>query len=457
MATLSAMVLLFDGYTTTIDAVNKKTDEASEKILNASGSTDTLNKKLEASGASAKDALGQIGGLVGILSKVGKAVTSLVPDEVMEEIGSKVQKAFAPVKNKMSELFNTDGFQQFIDVLIIGFNIVAKAAVWLIDSIINGWSIIGPMLAFVGTVLLAGILTSLWGMLPPILAMIPSILASAAAWLVAAWPLTLIIGIIVLVITAITSLGGTWEEIFGVIGGIVGTFVGHFYNGFVYIWNAVAAFINFFGNVFSNPIASVQTLFYDLMVNVLGFIETMAQGIEDLLNKIPGVKVDITSNITGLKNKFAAESANIKSEADLKEFVKTKEFMDYSVAYTKGSDTGKNVANKIGDGISSLTDKMTGAGEADLSGDGSRREPKTVQGTGINGAVKVDMSDEDLQYLKDVAERDYVAKIASNTLAPNISITFGDVHETADADKVAGRINKILQEEISMSGEGVYD
>ena len=66
------------------------------------------------------------------------------------------------------------------------------------------------------------------------------------------------------------------------------------------------------------------------------------------------------------------------------------------------------------------------------------------------------MSDEDLKYLRDIAERDYINKFTTATLAPNISIKFGDVRETADADKVAKRIRKILQEEIAMAAEGSY-
>ena len=57
-------------------------------------------------------------------------------------------------------------------------------------------------------------------------------------------------------------------------------------------------------------------------------------------------------------------------------------------------------------------------------------------------------------YLKDIAERDYRAEYTQATLAPNIQITFGDVHENADADKVSKIIEKILTEEIAVVSEG---
>ena len=34
---------------------------------------------------------------------------------------------------------------------------------------------------------------------------------------------------------------------------------------------------------------------------------------------------------------------------------------------------------------------------------------------------------------------------------------FGDIHETADAEKVKDRIKQILEEELSEVAEGVYD
>jgi hypothetical protein len=42
------------------------------------------------------------------------------------------------------------------------------------------------------------------------------------------------------------------------------------------------------------------------------------------------------------------------------------------------------------------------------------------------------------------------------TIAPNISITFGDVREMADVNQVAKHLRKILQEEMAICAEGVY-
>jgi len=611
MATLKAMFKLFDGYSSPINKINRKTDEATKKILNASGATDKFNDKLKNTGASANIANSGLGKLVktfislaaikkgiditdeytntasrlalindglqtqaelqdkifaaadrsrgaygdmadaiakmGLLAKdafnsndeliaftelvqksfkvsgadtseqqgamrqlaqamssgrlqgdelvsimenapmiyeaiakyMGKtkaelkelssegAITSdIIKNAIFDaaddinakfaempitfgDIWSKIKngaiKAFGPVIEKISSLINTEKFQQAVSMLISSFSLIADAASWLIDVVINGWDTIGPILAVVGGVMLAAIISKIWGV-------VAALLAQGAATLVALWPLLLIIAIIAIAIAAARQFGATWDEIIGFIGGIIGVFATFFYNIFVRIWNTVAAFINFFGNVFKNPIASVKALFYDLMTNILGFIETMARGIETLLNKIPGVKVNITSGITNLKDKLAAKADSIKSENELVEFVKSKEFMDYSEGFTKGSDLGKKLYSNISDSLGNLTNVMAGSGNGlDLSNFGTSSNPLYV-----TSDDELDMSEEDLKYLRDIAERDYINKFSTATLAPNIQISFGDVHEEADADKVAGRIKKILQEEIAMAAEGSY-
>ena len=383
--------------------------------------------------------------------------------DIWNKIQNGLLSAFTPISNAFSNMINSESFMNVINMLIIGVNILGGALGGLLDLIIEGWNFIGPFLIAIATVWLSQIISQLWAMLVPIA-------MQAYYWILAHAPMIMYIALIIIIIQTLSSLGVTFEMVFSFIGGLLGVFYAQFYNTFVYIWNVVAAFINFFGNVFNNPIASVQALFYDLAVNVLGYIENMAKGIEDLINKIPGVEVSITSGISNLKNNLASKAASIKDKAGLVEYVQSKEFLDYSSAATTGSNIGSNVYSNISDKLSSiansfssLTNGTTSSGFAGLDnlggglGDiGTSSKPAKVEGTGNSGKVEVDMSDEDLKYLRDIAEREYINKFSTATLAPNVTITFGDVHEEADANKVAGRIKKILQEEIASVSEGVY-
>lgn len=371
--------------------------------------------------------------------------------DIWTQIKNSGTQAFMGIMEKVNELINTDGFQGFIDSMTVGFELVADIAGWAIDTIINGWDTIGPILGIIGAVYLAG-------MIGKLIAMIPLWAANALGVLKMAWPILLVVGLIAIAISAARQFGASWEQIFGFIGGVVGVFVAHFYNHFVKAWNIVAAFINFFGNVFQNPIASIKVLFYDLAANVIGHVTTMARAIETIINKIPGVNVDMTSGLDNFKDKLEKASATIKSEAELVEYVQTKEYMDYSDGYNKGSSLGKNIANNIGKTLDKFTDSMTEKKQKaiDTSQFGSPGKPLEVKGKGKNGKVEVEMSKESMEYLRDVAERDYINKFSTATLAPNVTFHISDIKETADINRIKGELEDMMREEIAVAAEGVY-
>ena len=217
------------------------------------------------------------------------------------------------------------------------------------------------------------------------------------------------------------------------------------------MWNVVASFVNFFGNVFRDPVAAVKALFFDLASTVLGYISTMAHAIEDIINKIPGVTVDMTSGLDKWRKNFEDLAVEARSEGELIEYVKRMDYMDLSEGYARGSKIGRDISTTFEDALSKFVDPLADA--FDLSEFGTSMNPLHVTS---DEKLKVDMSDEDLKYLRDIAQREYINKFTTATLAPNISIKFGDVKETADVNKIHGRIRRILQEEIAMAAEGSY-
>ena len=149
-----------------------------------------------------------------------------------------------------------------------------------------------------------------------------------------------------------------------------------------------------------------------------------------------------------------------KSYALLEQFfrrvVKQPELMDYTAAAGKGYAKGSALAGKV----SSL---ISGGGIGGMNfgnipaGAGTAGNPAAVKGTGKNGSMNVKLEDEDIDYLRELAERDYVARIAQNTLAPNIQVTFtGDISQEMDYEKIGPAVAQILQDEIDTAPEGLY-
>ena len=292
--------------------------------------------------------------------------------------------------------------------------------------------------------------------------------AAAAQWVLnkagAAWnaictmnPVGLVvIGIIGLVaalyagVAAFNKLTGASVSATGIIVAAVYVLGAGIYNHFIFpVYNGFAMLANFIGNVFHSPVAAVKILFLDMANTCIGYVLNMARAIENIINKIPGATVNITSGLEGLKNGLEAKSKTIKDESGWKEYVKQPKLMDYSEAAGKGYAKGSALAGKVSNLVSG------GSGGLNL---GTIGDPAVVKGTGKNGSVKTSLEDEDISYLKDLAERDYVARIAQNTLAPNIAITFtGDINKEVDYEKIGQVVAQILQDELETEPEGIYE
>ena len=66
---------------------------------------------------------------------------------------------------------------------------------------------------------------------------------------------------------------------------------------------------------------------------------------------------------------------------------------------------------------------------------------------GINSDV--DISDEDVQLLRDMAARDYLLQL--QTITPVANVSFGDVRETADVNKIVEVIEQMVEEQMATS------
>ena len=85
-----------------------------------------------------------------------------------------------------------------------------------------------------------------------------ALLACPITWIVGA--ILLFVAAIYIVIGAINKFKGTSISATGVVAAIFGTLAAHIVNTFIVpTWNGIAAFINFFYNVWNDPVASVNS------------------------------------------------------------------------------------------------------------------------------------------------------------------------------------------------------
>ena len=92
------------------------------------------------------------------------------------------------------------------------------------------------------------------------------------------------------------------------------------------------------------------------------------------------------------------------------------------------------------------------------AGDGAAA-PKEKTDVGTVDKIKdtVDVTDEDLKFMRDFAEREIINKIQTTALSPQINVEFsGEIKETVDVNEMIGRVTNELANAINNSAQGVH-
>ena len=276
-----------------------------------------------------------------------------------------------------------------------------------------------------------------------------------------ACPITWIVGGIILLIATIyagvavlNKFAGTSVSATGIIAGAFGVLGAHIYNTVIYFWNIIAEFINFFYNVWNDPIAAVQILFYDLASNVIGYISNMAHAIEDVINKIPGVEVSITAGLDRFQNQITSAAQNAKSEAEWKEIVKTRDFKDLSSAALDAYDWGAakeagfknlfNGSNEAGAGYDAT---------AQAAADNIALNTGNTAGNTAKMADSMDIMDEDLKYMRDAAEQEVINRFTLAELKVDVKNN-NTLTKKTDFDDMGRALAAFTGEFLASAAEG---
>lgn len=166
--------------------------------------------------------------------------------------------------------------------------------------------------------------------------------------------------------------------------------------------NAFAAVANFLANVFNNPIATIKIAFYDLCINVMNALKGILQAAQGVVNLLPGVDVDWVTRADNTISQFQNARKWEVWTNDYKEVVKPWTAKDLDSAYASGYKWGSNLD------VSSMFGS-TGTGNLEIPQATSANEllGNIDKNTG-KIAKTVDLSDEQIKMLVDVAERKYV-------------------------------------------------
>ena len=386
------------------------------------------------------------------------AITADVVKNALLSASEETNEAFEKMPMTWGQVWNSmqNIAIKAMEPVLSAVNFLANSVDVAVQWVLNNMALVEPILAALAA-----------GAIALGVYMVVSGIAAVAAWSPVTWTIIAIAAAVGALIFIARQAGATWQEIGAFIGGVLGALYANAMNNcIVPLQRGFAALANFLGNVFNNPVAAIQILFFDMALTVLGYIKNVAQGIENLINKIPGLSVDITSGIDSVYNMVQQASQKVKDESGWKEYVKAWDFVDYGGAIQGGSKIGANLGTSLDNfnlesAISNLAGGLGSGGGASIpsyeellkqaDGLGSINDSLSGIGDSVSGIEKeVSMSDEDLKNLVDMAERQYVANVNLTSQTPVINITGANTGNTAaDRKAIADAIQVVLMEQLS--------
>lgn len=408
--------------------------------------------------------------------------------------------AFQPVLHRMNEIANSEAFQQMVNYALEALSVLGGITLEIFNFLVgiasvaaDNWSWLSPIIYGV-----AGALAVYYGALlitkgaelavaaahgvmtfAKLMMAAATTLLTGATWAesTAQWGLNaamyacpivwIIILIIILIalfyaaVAVVNHFAGTSVSATGLIAGAFALLFANLYNTFVVpLWNGIAAFVNFFANVFNDPVASIKILFLDLAATVIGYVTSMAEAIEAVVNKIPGVEIDMTSGLHDFQRQIADMADKVKSESEWTEVMGSLDYMDPKAAMESGYAFGEGIDKSIANfDLSSLFDTpVPGAGDyADLSSYGTGLTGDVGDIAGNTGAIKdsMDITEEDLKYLRDIAEQEAINRFTTAEITIE-QTNHNTVSGKMDLDGIITSLTDAAYEAVDIMAEGVH-
>ncbi len=401
------------------------------------------------------------------------------------------------------------GFAGTLGIIISILTDMANGAITFASLIQDNWSWLGPivmgvvaaLLAYHGALLAINIVEGIHNGLEVMAAAAAAwksgaTLAEAAATTTAtgaqvglnaallACPITWIVIAIIALIAGIVALcswiaktTGAANSAFGVITGGINVVIAFFKNlGLTVanialgIWNALGAACSNIGTAFHNVISNVQGWFFGLLSTAL----TVVEGICAALNKLPFVEFDY-SGITAKADEFAAKSAeaygNVEDYASVGDafsegFSTFDTFTDgwASDAFKAGAAWGDGVADKVGSAfnfdyepgtLEGYTQDAMGAG-AGFTLDDMAGDVGDIAGNTGSMADSLDVSEEELSYLRDIAERDAINRFTTAEVKIDMTGMTNRIDGSADLDGIITELTDGFTDALLTAAEGVH-
>ena len=438
--------------------------------------------------------------------------------QIWQSMKNTAMIAFQPVLQRLNDIANSEAFQTFVNGAIEAMATLANVVLNIFELIgtvggfiADNWSIISPIIygvigalavyaAYLGIVKgieLASAAASAVMAVGKGLYAAATMIATGATWAQTTaqlglngamyacpivWIIMLIIALIAIIFavcSAIAKLTGVANSGFGVITGGINVVIQFFKNlGLTVanialgIGNAIAALGSNIMTAFHNAICSVQAWWYDLLSTCLSVIESICAA----LNKLPFVEFDY-SGISNAADDYAAKAAEAAgnkedytsiSDAFNDGFSTFDTFQDgwAADAFDAGASWGDGVADAVsnfslsdvfgGTDIPNVDDYTSGFSDAIANSGVGDNLGSIADDT---GAIKdnMDITQEDLKYLRDIAEQEAVNRYTVAEINIDQSGMQNNISSGDDIDGFMTKLTDSVNEAVDNMTEGVHE
>ena len=430
--------------------------------------------------------------------------------DICTNVKNNTEKLFEPVLQRLNDLANNDNFNTLVYNVVNGMATVANVTLTVIETMSNMynfmsnnwgiigpivWSVIGAYVAFNAVALITNAILGIQALAHGIAGAAEMIHAGKTMALTVqqyglnaallACPLTWIVMAIVVVIAALVAwsvhtngLKATWLMFTNVLitaWDIIKIAAFGVVYGVMNLWDQLGISCNTLGVNIQNALGNMKA--GGLMI-LQGFVNGAIDLINDLINtvnNIPGVSIDTIQKVTF--------GTNAMVQNEVEKNARNQDLISYRAQ--KQSNMQQRVDNMnsmINDAASGFRERLANI-EVAKQEHANGQTPNTLdmfkdntdyqslldaaeganQGAGDTakntGAMKdaLEITDEDLKYLRDFAEMETINRYTTAEIKVEMGGINNTVNSNMDLDGIGDYLAEVVEEQMNMTAEGVYD
>ena len=430
-------------------------------------------------------------------------------EQIWTSMQNKALSVFSPILNKINTLINSEKFTQVTDGIINGITLVSTVASEVFDMLINGaawvvdnWGWIAPIvMGVVGAYLILRGVMLAYNAVQKISNGLEAVKAAHLAMTTVAQgaktkatfaetaaqyglnaallacPITWILLIIIAVIAAIYAIVAAINKVTGSTLSATGIICGALAVAGAFIVNLVVGVLNgmiqLLWTIFVEPflgiiewILNVCTGGFDsfggavanLIGNIISWFLSLGKVVTKIIDAIFGS--DWTGGLNALQDKVLAWGKN-DNAITLDRKAPTIDYrMEYGSAWDSGYGFGEGIADKVSGMFNFDQKDPMGASDLDAYSVGNSLDNiyKSADDTAANTAATadaLDITEEDLSYLRDIAEREAINRFTTADLRVEFTAN-NSINSNLDIDGVCDYMANRTAEQLALVAEGVH-